>query len=256
MGGRTIFMLNNNTVHFVGPRVLKRRQQRRQRRIYALITLLLAICFTTLGYAIGNERAEVTQTNTNDVSTGRPQVAAICLEDAISDGLDFSDAFCIELTASSVQSSAMPEPEIITLDVPTEIKTSQKTYMDYRTITSASSKQYRLQQGAWTDEYGFRRYGEYYMVALGTFYTGDSCGKVFRITLDTGASFVAITGDIKANAHTDAMNQHRNGNVVEFIIDKNAIPDMCRKMGDMSYANDSMFAGNIQSIEYLNIEIV
>lgn len=258
MGGRTISMTNNNTVHFVGPRVLKRRQQRRQRRIYTLIALLIALSCVTVGYAIGSERAEATQANNAVVDHPR---AAICLYDAISDenfSDTFNDALCFEITVNSVQSSASSDPagcEAIALDVPTEIKTSQKTYMDYRTITSKSSKQYKLQQDAWTDEYGFRRYGDYYMVALGTFYTGDSCGKVFRITLDTGVSFTAITGDVKADIHTDELNQHRNGNVVEFIVNTDAIPDMCRKMGDMSYANDSMFTGNIQNIEFLNAEI-
>lgn len=252
-------MTNNNTVHFVGPRVLKRRQQRRQRRIYTLVALFIALSCITVGYAIGSERAKATQTSTNDISD-QPR-AAICLYDAISDD-DFSDTFddalCIEITASSVHSSAPPEAiigEATMLDVPTEIKTSQKTYMDYRTITSPSSKQYALQQDAWTDEYGFRRYEDYYMIALGTFYTGDSCGKVFRITLDTGVSFMAITGDIKADIHTDAMNQHRNGNVVEFIVDTDALSDTCKQMGDMSYANECMFSGNIESIELVDIEI-
>ena len=43
-----------------------------------------------------------------------------------------------------------------------------KAYMDYRTITDTASRQYQLQQSAWTDDQGLRRLGEDYLVAMGT----------------------------------------------------------------------------------------
>ncbi len=155
-----------------------------------------------------------------------------------------------------------PEPERFDTPAPTEetvaqtfsipqVNSAQKTYMSYKAITNQSSKQWKLQQEAITDEYGFRRYEGCYMVALGTYYTGQECGKKFKITLDTGVSFNVITGDVKSDKHTDELHQHRNGNIVEFIVDTNNIPSKCKTTGDMSYANDNMFQGKISKIELL-----
>lgn len=143
-----------------------------------------------------------------------------------------------------------PEPSGIMLDVPTaySANTGFKSYMDYRALTNRRSKQYALQQNAYTDEQGFRIYDGCYMVALGTYYA-QSVGERFRITLDSGKSFLAVAGDVKSNAHTDRLHQHRGGNIVEFIVDTRAISSTCRRMGDMSYAG---FSGRIQSIEKLN----
>ena len=135
------------------------------------------------------------------------------------------------------------------LAVPTSYNanTGFKSYMDYRALTNRSSRQYALQQEAYTNEQGFRIYDGYYMIALGTYYA-KSVGERFRITLDSGQSFLAITGDIKSDAHTDSLHQHRGGNIVEFIVDQRLIPSTCRRMGDMSYAG---LQGRIQSIEKL-----
>ncbi len=142
------------------------------------------------------------------------------------------------------------EPTGVFLEVPSaySANTGFKSFMDYRAITNRRSRQYALQQQAHTDEQGFRVYDGYYMVALGTFYA-QSVGERFRITLEGGQSFLAITGDIKSNAHTDSRHQHRGGNIIEFIVDRRAISGMCLRMGDMSYAG---FSGRIASIEKLN----
>lgn len=148
------------------------------------------------------------------------------------------------------------------MEVP-NVDSEFKAYMDYRTITSPSSTQYKMQNdpNTYTDAEGFRKYTdatgeEYYMVALGSYYTGDSCGKKFRITLDNGQAFNAVTGDVKADIHTNSTHQYRdNGtvtNVVEFIVDSNAIPDTCKKMGSMSYAGEGAFKGNIAKIELID----
>lgn len=143
-------------------------------------------------------------------------------------------------------------PEVLgeSLDVPTDEKANNgfKSYMDYRMITSPTSKQYEMQQEAWTDELGLRRYGDYYMVALGTFYA-QGCGETFRITLDSGFAFDVITGDIKDDKHTDVKHQHRNGVIVEFLVDLKVISKTCRVMGDMSHAG---FSGRIESIQRLD----
>ena len=135
------------------------------------------------------------------------------------------------------------------LDVPMddESNTGFKSWMDYRVLTAKSSIQYKLQQEAWTDEQGFRRYGDYYMVALGTYYS-PTAGELFRITLEDGTSFEAVNGDVKDDSDTDELHQHKEGNIVEFIVDTDAISWECSVMGDMSWAG---FHGKIKSIEHI-----
>lgn len=158
----------------------------------------------------------------------------------------------VESVDVGIYTGGEAKPAMASFNIPDAAR-SFKSWMDYRTITAKNSLQYKLQQSAITDSNGFRRYlsddgNYYYMIALGTYYTGYQCGKLFRITLDNGESFEAITGDVKADIHTDANNQHRNGNVVEFIVDTRTISDDCSVMGDMSYAGEH-FKGKIAKIE-------
>lgn len=152
----------------------------------------------------------------------------------------------VEIEDLEPEEVGVPLAMLKVYDVPTA-DTGFKAWMSYKSITSKTSMQWQLQQDAWTDEQGFRRYGDYYMVAMGTYYA-DQCGKLFHITLDSGHEFDAIIGDIKDDRHTDALHQHRNGNVVEFIVDTEAINQNCRRMGDMSWADGGLFQGKIESI--------
>lgn len=149
------------------------------------------------------------------------------------------DSEISEVTVNDVKELVMNSSKV-SYSVPTA-ETGAKRWMDYRHITAKSSMQYKLQQDAWTDEYGFRRYGEYYMIAMGTYYA-EQCGKLFEITLENGFTFLGLISDIKQDQHTDSLHQHRYGNVVEFIIDKDKIPHLAKVMGDMSYAFDEMNA--------------
>ena len=141
-----------------------------------------------------------------------------------------------------------PTPETRTeLKLPSRSSGSFKTYMGYKTITNKNSKQYEMQQKAYTDENGFRIYDDCYMVAMGTYYAKE-CGVKFAVTLEDGTEFYVITGDIKQKIHTNETNQYvpHNGNIIEFIVDTKKIPSTCRKMGDMSYAG---LRGGIIKIE-------
>ena len=142
--------------------------------------------------------------------------------------------------------STQTEEVWIPMEIPST-NSGQKTFMDYRAITCTSSKQYVLQQSAWTDDIGLRRYNDDYMIALGTYY--GNVGDRFRITLDTGKTFTAIMGDVKDNAHTDSKNQHKEGNIVEFIVDGDYLSKLVWYHGDVSYAG---FKGKISSIEKLS----
>ena len=119
--------------------------------------------------------------------------------------------------------------------------------MDWRAITSRSSRQWRLQQIAYTCDNGFRRVDGMYMIALGTYFLHYGVGEVFDITLSSGVSFRAVVGDVKSDAHTDSTNRFHltDGSVVEFIVDRRYMPAQARLMGDMSYGG---FPGDVVSI--------
>lgn len=136
----------------------------------------------------------------------------------------------------------------VSMELP-NVNTSFKSYMSYKAITSKGSLQWKYRQLAYTDESGFRRINDDYVVALGTYYS-QQCGERFRITLSSGKVFTAITGDIKSDRHTDSTNRYipKNGNVVEFLVDVGSISKKSRQMGDMSYSG---FEGSIISIEKL-----
>lgn len=138
-------------------------------------------------------------------------------------------------------------PQTYTMNLPFGISGSFKSYMDYRCITNRSSKQWELQQSAYTDNKGFRMIDDKYLVAMGSYYT-NSCGEELIITLDTGKTINVITGDVKQDIHTNNTNQYvvHNGNIVEFIVDTSILSSLSRKMGDVSYSG---LEGDIIKIE-------
>lgn len=131
--------------------------------------------------------------------------------------------------------------------------TSFKAYMDYRTITDNTSVQYKIQQSAWTDNDGFRRVNNDYIVAMGTYYTSN-CGERFKITFDDDNEITVMIGDIKANENTDYTNQYSpvydndgdfiSANVIEFIVDVNEISKTSKLLGTMNEIE-----GNIKYVE-------
>lgn len=137
--------------------------------------------------------------------------------------------------------------------------TSFKAYMDYRCITNKASDQYKLQLSAWTDDMGLRRVDDYYLVAMGTYYS-DNIGDKFRITLEGDKTFDVMIGDVKADIHTDKNNMYspvynsdgsfKSANVIEFIIDKKTISKKVKLWGDVSAYDE--FAGNIVKIERIS----
>ena len=145
-----------------------------------------------------------------------------------------------------------PRETVVEMSVPAGINTSFKTYMDYRTITSKASRQYQMQQQAYTEN-GFRKLEGRYMVAMGSYY--GYCGDKFNITLDTGQTIPVIIGDSKADHHTDSLHMYRPmksgyGNVVEFIVDGKTIDPIARKMGDVSHVSAEL-QGGVAKIEKL-----
>ena len=129
--------------------------------------------------------------------------------------------------------------------------TNMKSYMDYRAIKDKTSDQYKLQhcKDIYTDNEGFRRIGDNFIVAIGTYF-GCNVGQEVMVKLSSGITFKAIVGDIKANQHTDSENiQHSvDGSVVEFLVDSSKLDETIRKMGDCSYSSANDFKGDVVGI--------
>ncbi|MDR0852227.1 MAG: hypothetical protein LBN36_07010 [Clostridiales Family XIII bacterium] len=125
-------------------------------------------------------------------------------------------------------------------------RSEKKTWMDYRTITSRSSKQWALQQICYTGAHGLRYFGGRPTVALGLYYTGG-VGEIVLIQLDTGEEFEAIVGDVKSNAHTNDSHQYtvHDGSVVEFIVDRDALDSRAIVTGNIG---STIYPGKIVSI--------
>ena len=143
-----------------------------------------------------------------------------------------------------------------TLELPS-ISTSRKLFTDYRCYNLWYTPHYRLQQMAWTDEYGLRRFNDDYIVGLGQFYSTD-IGDRFLVTLDTGVTFSIILGDNKAATDCDERNQYTpctdfngsaNANVLEFIVDHNSLPKEVHMCGGVECLDK--FKGDIVKLEYL-----
>ncbi|MBO7453463.1 MAG: hypothetical protein J6U54_24280 [Clostridiales bacterium] len=144
----------------------------------------------------------------------------------------------------------------LTFSVPEDISTDFKSYMDYRCITCETSPQYKLQQYAWTDENGLRKVDDYYLVAMGSYYS-STVGDCFKITLDTGETFNVMIGDCKADKDTDSQHMYHpmrdgGGNVLEFIVDTRKLPREVRLMGTVSSID--IFEGDIESIEQITYQ--
>lgn len=123
---------------------------------------------------------------------------------------------------------------------------SYKCYEDYRCITDTTSPQWRIQQKAWTDDNGLRRYEDRYCIALGSAF-GTDIGDNYIIELETGAQFRCILADQKADCDTNAEHTaDMNGAVIEFIVDTPMLNESVKQMGDVSYI--AGMKGNVKRI--------
>jgi hypothetical protein len=124
-----------------------------------------------------------------------------------------------------------------------------KSYTNYRLLSKNSPQWNKIQchENAYTDVNGLRKVGDYYCVAMGSYYS-STLGDTFEITTE-GGTFQAVLCDFKANQHTDSTNRYtaHNGCVIEFYVDMDSLNSTARQMGDISYA-DSKFSGKILSI--------
>ena len=108
-----------------------------------------------------------------------------------------------------------------------------KSYMTYK-LFHKKSDQYNLQQLAETDEYGFRRLGEYYIVAMGNYFDAQ-IGQRVDLVLDNGEVIKCVIGDEKAEKDTDSTNMFSKNNCLsEFLVDTKHLETTVKSRGDVS----------------------
>ena len=151
----------------------------------------------------------------------------------------------VQIREAKVATVNTTEVKYVSRGLPRATRGTFKSYMDYRAIKDPKSNQAEIQRNAYTDESGYRRIGERYLVAMGTYYA-EQVGKSFRITLSTGQVFEVTMGDVKSDSHTDEQNQYcvKDKTILEFIVDTRKISELSRKLGSMAE-----FPGDIIGIE-------
>lgn len=128
-----------------------------------------------------------------------------------------------------------------------------KSYMDYRTITSKSSAQYKLQNRyAETGDYGIRMVDGRYCVALGSHFT-DDVGQYLDLILENGIVIPCVLADQKSDAHTDSDNivTMHSGCASEFVTDSNFLDDYVKRCGNISVCNDG-WSSRVAQIKVYN----
>lgn len=146
--------------------------------------------------------------------------------------------------------------KLVSLELP-DISTESKLFTDYRFYNIPGTPHNRLQQKAWTDPEGLRRFNNDYIVAMGSYYS-TSIGDRFQIELSSGQTFTVIFGDGKWDIDCDVKNMYtpiKNydgelvGNLLEFIVDRDILDPDVYSYGGLEKI-DSL-KGDITGIYYL-----
>ena len=136
--------------------------------------------------------------------------------------------------------------ELVTVDIarPTDELLCNKTYMDYRKISSKSSLQYQYiwSDAITVDDKGFLVTEDGFIgVALGTYF--GPVGTKYIFTLDTGIELKVVKVEVKSDKHTCENNYKAGSNdVIEFVIDTKA-----QYMRDNVWGNGLIFQGNFNN---------
>lgn len=121
---------------------------------------------------------------------------------------------------------------------------SFKSWMPYQAITAINSKQYELQQIAYTETtYGLRMIEKYHMIAVTSQF--GNVGDLVEVHTDE-VSFYAIIGDIKDAGHDDCQSL-RDGSIIEFIVDNEQLNSDIRRLGNLNH----IFSGEVEMINNL-----
>ena len=112
-------------------------------------------------------------------------------------------------------------------------KHTWKPYARYQAITAKGSKELKLQKIARTAENGIR-----------------------IVTDPNGAVLHCVLGDCKKHEHTQNKEGRYGGHgeLIEFQVDMDMLPEQARKRGDISYVS-SEFKGGVVSVTVLDLYI-
>lgn len=119
-----------------------------------------------------------------------------------------------------------------------------KPYARHTAITAKGSPQYKLQKIAKTDSNGLRYVTDpdgvkRYCVALPVYWAGgtaEDIGRCFDVTMKNGAVLHCVLGDVKKQEHSKdgAGRFGSRGELLEFQVDQERLPDNVRRSGDIS----------------------
>lgn len=110
-----------------------------------------------------------------------------------------------------------------------------KSFMSYKSITAKSSEQYKLQQIAYSGDYGIRQVNGRFCIAVGSAYT-TKVGTYIDLILMNGVVIPCILADCKADQDTDDSNilTLHDKSLAEFVVDTNKINSILYATGDVS----------------------
>ena len=201
-----------------------------------LLLIALFVFVIAFAKAIGKtECTDVSETASN--TTSATAVASTVAENIIEE-VEIMEKEPVEIIAYT------------TYDIP-ENK-GFKSYMDYKAITSRSSKQFQLQNlYANTSDCGIRVVNDRYCIAVGTHFNAK-IGQYLDLILENGVIIPCVLSDVKADIHTDESNivTLHNGCVSEFIVDTPSLYNIAKKMGDVSYCYAEWRSPVVQIVVY------
>lgn len=115
-----------------------------------------------------------------------------------------------------------------------ENQTGFKSFEPYHIMPTSSPNYNMITSLGYVDENGLWKIGEYYCVAMGSYYS-NRLGNVFEVELDSGKVFKVIIVDHKSDLHTDYTHRYTlvNNCVTEFVVDYNALNPIIKQMGSI-----------------------
>lgn len=127
-------------------------------------------------------------------------------------------------------------------------ESTRKSFMDYRTITDTSSRQWKFTRGGYLID-GVIHYDGYTCAALGSRF--GKVGDRLIFTMSTGRKLLIIKAEQKQDKDTinGAGWTGKDGSVIELIVDSSQAPEKAVQMGDFNYVDE--YYGKIIKVERL-----
>ncbi len=128
-----------------------------------------------------------------------------------------------------------------------------KSYEDADCITNNTKLPHgRLKRNYHLDhKSGIWMIGNRYCIAVGSYYTKKVGTKINLVLFNRGKKYTlkCITSDCKANKDTIKNHRiHKDGSIVEFVVNTSYLPQKVKAMGDVSYSGEK-FKGEIVKIK-------